>query len=253
VSGGGTIKTIAGFPTDGTGQFLVLHFTSSTTLDETANINIPNGTQITAGSTYPVYLFYNYATSKWDVFGTLPDVVALSALDLGSATLEIPNGTDPDVTVAGQISQDTDGANVTGDVSGRAFDGTNQFMSWRKMKTIHVTVVKPQDLAGAVRDAFLFWSNETGMTFTVTSIKCWAGTDNTTLNVEETDADGANNATVDALECATNGTAVYTDTQTTITGATIEAGHLLWLDFDDTDDPSFVKLSIEGWFDANVD
>jgi len=122
-----------------------------------------------------------------------------------------------------------------------------------KLHHVQVTVVKPQDLADAVRDAFLFWSNETDTAFTITQIKCWAGTDDATLTVKETDADGANAATVDALECATNGTGVYTDTQTTITGPTIEAGHLLWIDFDDTDDPSFVKLTVSGYFDSAVD
>src|SRR5574343_1175528 len=150
----------------------------------------------------------------------------------------IPSGTNPTVDAAGEIAIDTDGANVTGDMTLRVYDGAETVAIGRKLHDIHVTVVKPQDLADAVRDAFLFWSNETGMTFTITSIKCWAGTDDTTLNVEETDADGQNNATVDAIECATNGTGGYTDAQTTITGATIEAGHLLWLDFDDTDDRS---------------
>jgi hypothetical protein len=165
----------------------------------------------------------------------------------------IPSGTNPTVDAAGEIAIDTDGANVTGDMTLRVYDGAATVAIGRKLHDIHVTVVKPQDLADAVRDAFLFWSNETGMTFTITSIKCWAGTDDTTLNVEETDADGQNNATVDAIECATNGTGVYTDAQTTITGATIEAGHLLWLDFDDTDDPSFVKITVSGWFNAAVD
>jgi hypothetical protein len=165
----------------------------------------------------------------------------------------IPSGTNPTVDAAGEIAIDTDGANVTGDMTLRVYDGAATVAIGRKLHDIHVTVVKPQDLADAVRDAFLFWSNETGMTFTITSIKCWAGTDDTTLNVEETDADGQNNTTVDAIECATNGTGVYTDAQTTFTGATIEAGHLLWLDFDDTDDPSFVKITVSGWFNAAVD
>lgn len=179
--------------------------------------------------------------------------LSLSALDMGAGTFEIPNGTDPDLTVTGQISQDTDGANVTGDVSIRGFDGTNQFMVARKLKTIQVTVVKPQDMADAVRDAFLVWSNETGMTFTITNIKAWSGTDDTTLNVETTAADGQTNATVDAVEIATNGTGVFTSDDSTITAGTIAAGSLIWLDFDDTDDPAWVKLSITGWFNANVD
>lgn len=165
----------------------------------------------------------------------------------------LQNGTDPTVDAAGEVAVDTDGANVTGDTSVRLYDGTNQVLLERKLKTIHVTVVKPQDLADAVRDAFPFWSNETGMTFTITSIKAWSGTDNATLMIEKSDADGANKADVDELDCTTDGTGVYTDTETTLTSATVTAGQLLWIDFDDTDDPAWVKVTIEGWFNADVD
>ena len=33
----------------------------------------------------------------------------------------------------------------------------------------------------------------------------------------------------------------------------VEANHLLFIDFDDTDDPAWVKGTICGWHDANVD
>jgi len=89
------------------------------------------------------------------------------------------------------------------------------------------------------------------MTFTVTGWKCWAGTDDTTLNIETTAADGSSNATVDAVECAT-GSGPYTGSDTTITAGTIANGSLIWLDFDDTDDPSYVKLTIYGYYDADV-
>ena len=67
------------------------------------------------------------------------------------------------------------------------------------------------------------------------------------------DADGQNPTTVDAVEIATDGTGLYYASDTTITAATIETGHMLYLDFDDTDDPAWVKMSICGWYDANVD
>ena len=186
--------------------------------------------------------------------GEWSNTLDIASLDMSGGTNTIPwlVGTNPTVNATGEAGLDSDGANVTGDMTLRVYDGTNVVSMGRKLFDINVTVVKPQDVADAVRDAFLFYSNETGMTYTVTSIKCWAGADDTTLNVEETDADGANNATVDALECAT-GTGPFTVIETTITGATIEAGHLLWLDFDDTDDPSYVKLTISGWFNAAVD
>lgn len=182
--------------------------------------------------------------------------LTLSGASLSGGTMTvrgIPTGTDPDIATAGYLSQDTDGANLTGDVSIRGYDGTNQFLVARKMHSIHVTVVKPQDLADAVRDKFIFWENDTGMTFTITRIGCWAGTDNTDLTIKEYNADGSNVQTVDAVSITTDGTTIYYAEETTITGATIEATHLLSIDFDDTDDPSYVKCTIRGWFDANVD
>jgi hypothetical protein len=179
----------------------------------------------------------------------------ISSIDLSSASASIPApvGTDPDTSTTGEQSFDSDGANITGDVSGRAFDGTNQFAMWRKMKDIDVTVISPNDLADATRDKFVFWENDSGMTFTVTRIKCWSDTDNTDVNIEEYDGDGQNNATVDAVAIADNGTGLYYKEETTISGATIEAGHLLAIDFDDSDTPGWVKCTIRGWFDANVD
>ena len=167
-------------------------------------------------------------------------------LDFGGATLEIPNSDDPDVSVTGQISLDTDGwLRTTTD------SGTTQKALARIQEEIHVTVVKPQDMADAVRDAFLVWSNESGMTFVVTGWKAWAGADDTSLNIETTAADGSTNATVDAVEIAT-GSGPYTASDTTITAPNIAAGSLIWLDFDDTDDPSYVKLVIYGYYNADV-
>jgi hypothetical protein len=59
--------------------------------------------------------------------------------------------------------------------------------------------------------------------------------------------------TVDALEIATDGTSVYTDTQTTITDSTVAHDEILTLDFDDTDDPGVVHITVTGWFNGAVD
>jgi hypothetical protein len=164
----------------------------------------------------------------------------------GTTTLEIPNSNDPDVSAVGQVSWDANGNWM------RAYDGTNQVAIGRKQEEIHASAVDPQDWPDGTRDAFLIWSNESGMTFVVTGWKGWAGTDDTTLNLEETDADGQNNATVDAVEIATNGTGLFYASDGTITGPNIENGHLLWIDFDDADDPAWVKMTITGYYDANV-
>lgn len=168
-----------------------------------------------------------------------------SAAITATNTLTIPQSDDPDVTAAGHLSWDTDGWL-------RAYDGSAQVAVGRKQVEIHATVVAPNDMADAVRDACLIWSNESGMTFTVTGWKAWSGTDDTTLNIETTDGTGGSNATVDAVEIASNGTGCFYATDTTITAGTIANGSLIWLDFDDTDTPTYVKITIYGYYDANV-
>jgi hypothetical protein len=156
--------------------------------------------------------------------------------------------------LSAQISFDTDGANETGDETGRGYDGANQFMTWRKLKCFQWTVIAPNDLADAVRDACPVWSNETGMTFTVTKVESWSGTDDSEYNLEEEDADGANNSTITAVDVDTNGTGLFYDTVTSMTGtATVEANHIILVDFDDTDTPTWVKGTVCGWFNADVD
>lgn len=114
---------------------------------------------------------------------------------------------------------------------------------------IHVTVVSPNDLADSERDALWVWRNQQPTSFIVTG---WAGisdTDDTTLNIEEIDGDGANNATVDAVEIATNGTGLFYGSDTTITAGTVETGHLLVIDFDDTDAPGQVQITVYGYYE----
>lgn len=153
---------------------------------------------------------------------------------------------DPDISTEGHLAWD-----ANGDVL-RGYDGTNQVAVGRKIEAIHCTVVLPNDLADSERDAFWIWENVSGMSFIVTGWAAKSDTDDTTLNIEEIDTDGANNATVDAVEIATNGTGLFYATDTTITAATIENGHLLVLDFDDTDTPGQVKITIYGYYNADV-
>lgn len=174
----------------------------------------------------------------------LVKITSTQTLDFGGATLEIPNSDDPDTSVTGQVSFDTDGWM-------RVYNNSRQEALARVQEEIHVTVYKPQDLDDAQRDHFWIWSNESGMSFIVTGWKGWSTSDDTTLTIYEEDADGANDATVDAVEIAT-GSGPYTGSDTTITGATIENGHLIYLDFDDTDAPAMVKLTIYGYYNADV-
>jgi len=172
----------------------------------------------------------------------------------GATSIEIPNGTNPDVTAEGQLSYDTDAANEASDESIRGFDGTNQFLVARKLTCINGTIIAPNDLADAERDRFVLWHNNTGMVFTITEILGWSDTDDTTLNVEVVTATNwTTRGTVDALEIATNGTGVFTGVETTISDATIAHDETISLDFDDTDDPGVVQIKICGWFNADID
>jgi hypothetical protein len=180
---------------------------------------------------------------------TINGATLTGAHDAGGATsFEFPNGTDPDVDAAGEISYDTD------DNTLRGYDGSAQVALGMKTHTIHVTVVSPNDLDDATRDKFMVWSNESGFSFIVTKVEAWSDTTATAFVIDEYDADGASNtAEIDGdLNCAT-GSGPYTDTETDISNATVEADHTIFIDFDDTDDPGWVKISISGYFNADVD
>ncbi len=171
------------------------------------------------------------------------------------AGMRFADNDDPDTTLSGQIRLDHNGAGKTGQKTLRLYDQdlTAQVVLASTLFSIPtVTIISPNDLADATRDKLKIWDNDTGMTFVVTQIIGGSDTDDTSLNVEEYDADGeSNNATVDALEIAT-GTSWFTQTETSITGPNIEAGHGIWLDFDDTDTPGQVTISISGYFLSDV-
>jgi len=160
---------------------------------------------------------------------------------------------DPDVDAAGEIGRDTDGANETGDSSLRGHDGSNQFLYSRKLKTINFTLISPDTIDAA--DLIPVWHNTSGMTFTITEWKAWSDDDDVSLEIEElTDqTDYSARTTVDAVEIATDGTGVYYASDGTITHAAIETDHSLAIDFDTSDTPDYVQISITGWFNADVD
>ena len=195
--------------------------------------------------------------------GATAEVDALSELEAQIADVTIiyteavipAAGTDPDVDASGELAIDTDGANEPNDVVLRtsSVSGNQQYALARVIKSFQCTIVKPNDFADATRDAFFFWENSSGMSFIITKIRAWSDTDDTTVNVETVDSDWDNNATVDALEIATDEVANFSTVETVITAATIVNGSLIIFDFDDTDDPGWVKFNIMGYFDANVD
>lgn len=163
----------------------------------------------------------------------------------GGGTNAFPSGNDIDVDVEGEYSWDANGDWL------RVYDGAVQ-RAIPSQEEIQVTIYKPNDLDDAQRDAFFVWSNNSGMSFVVTGWYAWSTSDNTDLNIEETDGNGANNATVDAVSITTDGTGIFYANDSTITAGTIENGHIIWIDFDDTDTPSLVHVTIYGYYNADV-
>lgn len=241
---------------DGEHYYAAINTTSITATATAGRVSYYNGYHYIAdGADWNDYLM---SKERMDTFAELDTIVADKALvnkadgavwlgvhDFGGAiTFEIPNSDDPDLGAVGQIALDTDGWL-------RVYNGSVQYGK-PLLETIHVTVIAPNDLADAVRDAFVVWKNTSGMNFVITHWYGEAGTDDTTLNIETTDATGGTNATVDAVEIATDGTAIFTADDGTITAATIADGSRLLLDFDDTDTPTYVKMSIVGYYNGDV-
>lgn len=116
-----------------------------------------------------------------------------------------------------------------------------------KPLSVQCTIVAPNDLADATRDACLVWQNDTGRTMYVTSWEFLSAADDTDLNIEKTGSTGASNVTVDAVSIASNGTGLYYAADSTITAGALSAGDLVFLDFDDTDTPGWVKGRLTLW------
>ena len=223
-----------------------------------ADINAYTGlVAITGGSTAEV-------DAKSELEGHIADVADFAEADGdtwtgvhdagGATSFEIPNAADPDLTVVGQISQDTDGGNEPNDVSLRAFEGADtQYVLARTLKTLNFTLIEPDQIDAY--DLIPVWHNTSGYTFTVVEWKAWSDDDNVSFEIEElTDMTNFSAITqVDACEIATDGTSVFYGSDTTITHATIEHDHSLAIDFDGaTDTPDYVQISITGWFNADV-
>jgi len=183
------------------------------------------------------------------------DAINEISWQLMKADFALPNGTDPDADAAGELRHDTDGANETSDQIIRAYDGTNQWPVGKKIECFDFTLIEP-DTMDAV-DLIPIWLNTSGMTFTLTEWHAFSDDDDVTLVLNEvTDRTDFTAITkVDDVEIATNGTSVFyaSAVAATMDHTTIEHDHLIVIDFDATDTPDYVKLTICGWFNADID
>lgn len=119
----------------------------------------------------------------------------------------------------------------------------------QKLKHINITMTSPADIVCA--DMIPIWHNTSGYTFNIVEIKAWSDSDNVSLELEEipSETDFSSPTQTQAIEIATDGTDCFYFVDTTITNPVIETGHLLAIDFDTTDDPNYVKLTITGYYE----
>ena len=170
--------------------------------------------------------------------------------DFGGATLEIPNGADPDLTIEGQISWDTD------DDWLRAIDANagNQVIVGQKAKVIAFTVCNPDLLTDA--DFVPIWTNQTGATFNITAIYSFSDVDDADYTLKYTTNatyDFTNLTTIEAITISTNGTGVYYNEKAVgdIDDTTVETGKTIGFDAS-ADDVDYIHGVIVGYLDANV-
>jgi len=147
--------------------------------------------------------------------------------------------TNPTTDAAGEITIDTDDNFI--EIYG------SESRSIPTEFSIPISVYKPNEWDDDQRDFMPFFTNNTGATITITKIYAMADIDDCDFRIEEYDADGASNESLVKAETCDTGTGPYTnDAQTTITNPTIENGHILVLDFDDTDIPDYVHGTL--WY-----
>jgi len=119
---------------------------------------------------------------------------------------------------------------------------------FQKLKHINITLISPADILCA--DMIPVWHNTSGYTFNIVEIQAWSNIDNVSLELEEipSETDFSSPTQTQAVEIASNGTSCFYFDDTTPTAPIIETGHLLAIDFDTTDDPNYVKLTITGYY-----
>jgi len=112
-----------------------------------------------------------------------------------------------------------------------------------------ITISLPKPLYLAEADNFILFRNETGYTFTISSIYSVSDTDNTAFTLKEMNDphDFTDITTIEAITIATNGTDCYYDDRTSgIDHTVIEDGHSIAFDNDAADDPDSITICIVG-------
>lgn len=226
--------------------------------DYTASIN-PNSTMTSNAAFYlpadepaGTYLL-NMTTGGVIGYDTNSYVTPTSTqtLNFGGATLEIPNSDDPDTTVTGQLSFDTDGWL-------RIYNGSAQ-VGIPTNYTIQFTIQDPENIethAARSTQSASVWKNTTGMTFTITEIEAHSDTDDYTFLLfksnTNTDHGTANDVQIDSVACSTDGTSDYYLTISAgFDNSTIEDGKHLIFEHS-AGAAQTLKVIVKGYFGADV-
>jgi len=202
-------------------------------------------------------LFFGHVRYQYNLASTESPSFT-GAIDAGGATsLEIPNGTDPDVNASGEISLDTNGAGEPNQVIMRVTDlgGDTQYTMASTLFNFQASVVVPNDMNDTTRDLLPVWHNYTGMQLILTELKAWSETNNTAFNLEVApENDWTSPTTVAAVTIDQNDVSVpfYATPITSFSHGEIDKDEHLLADFDDVDTPLVVKFSGSGYLIADI-
>lgn len=158
----------------------------------------------------------------------------------------VTTGTDPDLTIEGQLSYDSDDDALRGIDA----DGGNQFVIGQKSKPLQFTIPSPANLDEL--DNLVIWTNRTGFSFIITEVYSMGDTDNVDYDLDECDPNDmtTNRVSIADVTISTDGTGCYYN-ETTGLSHTVENLHHVVFDADSAS--AYIKVTVKGYLNADVD
>jgi hypothetical protein len=228
---------------------------SLTGMDTYAELNaILTDSTILSPTTIATFASLDHFVADKDLVNKADGAIWLGVHDFGGATsIEIVNGTDPDVDALGEVSFDTDGGNETSDTAFRGWDGYAQFVVAKQLRHLQATLISPADIPHP--DLIPIWANNTGYTFNIIEIDGYTDASNVHFEIDKTASlDNFTAPTLlNAMVTGANQDSVSCVSDTTLTVSTVEANKVITMTYDANDDPNYLKVTITGWFNADVD
>ena len=180
-------------------------------------------------------------------YTSLSDVSSTEVGYLDGVTSAIQDQFDALGTASTRDSEDslTDGANlpdgaaVIDHIDGRLGTTASLYLPPQGF-----TVMNPNDLDDTSRDRTLLFTNWLGGTVTITAIHAWSDTDNTVFDLMEcTDHGLSSCASIQTVTIATDEDDGFTADYTGLS-IDIESEHVVYIDFDNDDDPKQVHGTV---------